>query len=150
MQQAYKAFNKKNGLQKSKKINMKKQILSIILGFITMMFVSTAYAGTVFALKSEKGYTVRSVVDEHEITTAYSKKGKLVYAITRYTSDNLDKNIIEKIKTAYNNYTVTGIEKVEQPGFDVVYVVHLENETSLKTVRISNDEIELVQDFVKG
>jgi len=129
---------------------MKKKILSIALGFITMMFVSSAYAGGESSSKSGKATIVNSMIEGRQVSTAYNKKRKWVYTITRYTSDNLDKNIIDKVKTAYDKYAIAGIEKVEQPGFDVVYVVHLENADSVKTVRISNDEIEMIQDFVKG
>src|SRR5438045_2889490 len=100
---------------------MKKQILSIILGFVTMTLVSTAHAGTVSLSKTEKESLVHSMIDGRQVTTAYNKKGKWVYTITRYSADNLDKNVIDKVKTAYDNYAVTGIEKIEQPGFDIVY-----------------------------
>jgi hypothetical protein len=54
------------------------------------------------------------------------------------------------VRSVYYDYGVTGIQKVEQPGMDVVYVVQLENVKSIKIVRLTDSEIELVQDLTKG
>ena len=129
---------------------MKKQILSIVLAVATMLIVTTSYAAGNPSAGSGKGYVVHSVIDGHQSVTAYNKKGKWVYTIQQYSLDNLDKNIIDRVHTVYYDYGVTGIQKVEQPGMDVVYVVHLENAKSIKLVRLTNDEMELVQDFIKG
>jgi hypothetical protein len=42
------------------------------------------------------------------------------------------------------------MDKVDQPGNESVYIVYLEGRNSFKTVRVVNDEVELVQDFQKG
>ncbi len=42
------------------------------------------------------------------------------------------------------------MEKVEQPGFNSVYIVHIEDCNSIKTLRVTSDEVELVQDFQKA
>jgi hypothetical protein len=129
---------------------MKTKILSIVLSIITIMVTSKSYAADKTSLKSEKGYVVRSVVDGRQTMTAYNKKGNWVYTIQQYSLDNLDKNIIDRVRSVYYDYGVTGIQKVEQPGMDVVYVVQLENVKSIKIVRLTDSEIELVQDFTKG
>jgi hypothetical protein len=129
---------------------MKTKILSIVLSIITIMVTSKSYAADKTSLKSEKGYVVRSVVDGRQTMTAYNKKGNWVYTIQQYSLDNLDKNIIDRVRSVYNDYGVTGIQKVEQPGMDVVYIVQLENVKSIKIVRLTDSEIELVQDFTKG
>jgi hypothetical protein len=129
---------------------MKTKILSIVLSIITIMVTSKSYAADKTSLKSEKGYVVRSVVDGRQTMTAYNKKGNWVYTIQQYSLDNLDKNIIDRVRSVYYDYGVTGIQKIEQPGMDVVYVVQLENVKSIKIVRLTDSEIELVQDFTKG
>jgi hypothetical protein len=129
---------------------MKKNILTIMLTAAVMLAASTSYASENKASVSANGYTVHSVIDGRESTTAYNKKGNWVYTIQYYSVDNLDKNIIDKVRTDYNNYGVTAIQKVEQPGTDAVYIVTLENKTSIKTVRLVNDEVELVKDLIKG
>ena len=100
--------------------------------------------------KSVSGYVVHSIIDGRQARTAYDKKGKWVYTIQQYSIDNLDANIVDRVRSVYYAYGVTSIQKVEQPGMAPVYIVHLENTKSIKLVRLTDDEIELVQDFVKG
>src|SRR6266487_5913684 len=128
---------------------MKTRILSIVIGIVTTLVASTSYASDNTTSKSGKAHVVYSVVEGRQTMTAYNKNGKWIYTIQRYSPDNLDKNITDKVRSVYYDYGVTDIEKVEQQGMNVVYVVHLENEKSLKIVRLTDDEMELVQDFVK-
>ena len=128
---------------------MKKNILTIMLATTVMFVASASYASGNKTAIGAKGYTVYSVIDGRESTTAYNKKGHWLYTIQRYSIDNLDKNIIDKVRSVYDNYGVTSIQKIEQPGMDAAYVVHLENTKSIKLVRLTRDDMELVQDFNK-
>ena len=128
---------------------MKVRILAIAFAIASILITSTTYAGNKSS-RSEKGYVVHSVIDGRKSMTAYDKKGKWVYTIQQYSIDDLDKSLKDRIRSVYYDYDVTIIQKVEQPGMDVVYVVHLENEKSIKIVRLTNDEMELIQDLKRG
>ena len=128
---------------------MKKQILQVVFVIATILVATTSYASGKTSVKANEGYIVRSVIDGRQATSALNKKGKWVYTIQQYSLDNLDKNIIDRVRSVYYDYGVTGIQKVEQPGMDAVYVVHLENTKSIKLIRLTSDDMELVQDFNK-
>ena len=128
---------------------MKVRILAIAFAIASILITSTTYAGNKSS-RSEKGYVVHSVIDGRKSMTAYDKKGKWVYTIQQYSIDDLDKSLKDRIRSVYYDYDVTIIQKVEQPGMDVVYVVHLENEKSIKIVRLTNDEMETIQDLIRG
>lgn len=131
---------------------MKTRILALLLG-ATFLVASTSYASEDKSSKSAKsasGYVVHSVIDGRKSVSAYNKKGKWIYTIQQYSMDNLDKNIVDKVRSVYYDYGVTGIQKVEQPAMAPVYIVHLENTKSIKLVRLTDNEMELVQDLVKG
>ena len=128
---------------------MKVRILAITFAIASILITSTTYAGNKSS-RSEKGYVVHSVIDGRQSMTAYNKKGKWVYTIQQYSIDDLDKSLKDRIRSVYYDYDVTIIQKVEQPGMDVVYVVHLENEKSIKIVRLTNDEMETIQDLIRG
>ena len=135
---------------------MKKQIVSIALGLVTMMATTATFAAEKNASAdkkvsaNEKGFIVNSQVDGHAVATAYDKKGNWVYTIERYSTDNLAKNVMDAVKENFGNYFIRSIEKVEQRGEQTVFVVHAEDSISMKTLKIVNGEVELVQDFVKG
>ncbi len=156
---------------------MKKQILSIALGLIMMAIGTTTSAldknfdsGTEFTNKkvikdfdknfktlsnagtspSNGSHIVNSLVDGHEIISVYNRKSKLIYTITRYATDNLAKNIMDIVRENYDTYFISGMEKVDQPGNESVFIVHIKNRDSFKTLRVVNSEVELVQDFQNG
>jgi|SRR3954468_16302716 hypothetical protein len=128
---------------------MKSRILAVLFG-AALLVASTSYASDNTSSKSVEGYVIHSVIEGRQAMTAYNKKGKWVYTIQQYSIDNLDKNIVDRVRSVYYDYGVTAIQKVEQPGMNVVYVVHLENTKFLKIIRLTTDEMEVVQDLVKG
>src|SRR4051812_18589296 len=128
---------------------MKKKILTVLLATAVALVASSSYASGNKDVITAKGYTVHSVIDGRESTIAFDEKGKWVYTIQYYSANNLDKNIMDKVKTIYDDYVVTGIQKIEQPDSDAVYMVNLENKTSIKIVRVADNKVELVKDLIK-
>ncbi len=155
---------------------MKKQILSIILGATALISTTGTYAAeknasgnlqadeitvknageqsvnaTDAVMKiSAEGFIVNSQADGHAVTTAYDKKGKWVYTIEHYATDNLAKNIMDIVKEDYGNLFITSMEKIQQRNSATVFLVHAEDGTTMKTFRVANGEVDLVQGFVKG
>ncbi len=82
---------------------MKKQILSLVLAVTTMLIVSTSYAAGNESSGSGKGYVIHNLIEGRKSISAYTKNGKWIYTIQQYSMDNLDKNIIDRVKTDYNN-----------------------------------------------
>jgi hypothetical protein len=99
---------------------------------------------------SKNGFIVQSQADNHKVTAAYSAKGNWVYSITHFASDNLAKNVMDLVRENYENYYISGMEKVDQPGYNSVFIVHIKNNDSYKTVRVTNNDVELVQDIPKA
>lgn len=147
---------------------MKRHILTIAIAVITLAGSSAAYAAennNKTSTPQEKiikdfskqfaqapsvtntgnGFLATSVVDGRKVDVAYNKKGNRKYAVVRYSFNNLDKNIVDIVKNEYNKYFITSMEKVEQKGFEPVYIVHLVDANSIKTIKITGENSELVQ-----
>ena len=157
---------------------MKKQILSIAFGLVLMAFATSTYAvdkppatKITASEKAQKnfskqfnypvsstlystsvGFIVQAQVNSHKVTSVYDKKGNWVYTIKRYPTESLAKNIIDIVKNNYddNGYFISTMEQIDQPGTKSVFIVHMENSNSFKTLRVTNGEVELVQDFQKA
>lgn len=127
---------------------MKKQILVIALTLSVLLSASATYASDKNV--SDKNYTVHTVVDGYKTVSAYSKKGKMIYSIQYYPSTSLAKNIMDVVRNNYGNCYISGMEKINQPGQNEVWVVHMENENSMKTLRVVNDDVQLIHDFPKA
>jgi len=127
---------------------MKKILIVIAIGLIATLSVLTSFAADATRYAAGKG----SIVVDGNKTSAFDQKGKWVYTIHRYTSDNLPKNVFDIVRNTYDQFYVAGMEKVEQPGTSTVYLVHLQDKTSIKTVKVNvrTGEMDLVQDFTRG
>ena len=164
----------KKQFQNNKNLKMKKNILSIVLAVSILLTGTVSNAAATNSTDKkltpqekvmkdfnaqftvtptitilDNGFMASSVVDGRKVNATYNKKGNRVYSIVRYTTADLDKNIVDVVKYDYNEYFITSMEKIQQPGFDDVYLVHLVNPTSIKTVRVNGDETELIQDLKK-
>jgi len=138
----------KNTTNKLKKITMKKQLLSIALGLVAMFTVSTSFAADA---KSSKSNEAIVKVDGNK-TNVFNQKGKFVYSIQRFTSDALPKDILDIVKRSYDQYYISGMEKIDQRGIAPIYIVHLIGTKTIKTVQVntSDNEVSLVNDYIKG
>jgi outer membrane lipoprotein-sorting protein len=137
---------------------MKKKLVSVGLGLIALLTVTTSFAKSnnhAHALTTSSDEKVTklktgSLVINGNAMSAYDKNGNWVYTIARYNADNLPKDIFDIARKDYASYYISGMEKVDRPGFEPVYIVHMEDKTTIKTVRVSEGETELVKDYIKG
>ena len=128
---------------------MKKYLAQTALGLIALLTVTSSFAAGKSADKIttlDKG----SIVREGSKTTAFNKNGKWVYTIERISSDNLPADVMNVVIKDFGYYYISGMEKVQQPGAEPAYIVHMQNNTTIKTVQVSGDEATLTEDYIKG
>jgi hypothetical protein len=89
-----------------------------------------------------------TIVIDGATTTAYDKKGNLVYTIKRFSAENVPMDIFKTVRGTYGNYFIAGLEKIEQPGSDSEVVVHLRDNNENKTVKLSIADVKPTEDFV--
>src|ERR1700692_3553287 len=79
----------------------------------------------------------------------YDKKGHWQYSLLFYGEDKLPRDIRATVKSTYFDLAITLVEEV-QTTEGMAYVVHLEDKTSIKILRVSKDgEMETMQDLTK-
>jgi hypothetical protein len=54
------------------------------------------------------------------------------------------------IKSQYYDYKITLVEEIVQTLKPLVYVVHMEDATTLKNIRVSDREMEVVEEYKKA
>ena len=119
--------------------------------FNTALGSKALYTNTTGTINTATGYqALYSNVNGNEISSAYDKKGNWLYTIERHGAASLLKNVMDIVKDSYYDYFISGMEKVDRPGHNTIYIVHLEDINSIKTVRVSNGEVELVKDFKRA
>lgn len=93
------------------------------------------------------GFTLNGIKN----TIFYNKKGSWAGSLKGYTEDKLARNIREIVKREYYDYKITYVQEVEIPSSrgEATYIVHLEDENTIKQVRISDNQMEVYREYSK-
>jgi hypothetical protein len=92
------------------------------------------------------GYLAEFNANSSKNLVVYDKKGNWKFTISYYDEKNLPPEIRSIVKPTYYDYTISRVEEIHVND-KIIYLVHIQNETSLKTVRVCNGEMELMEEF---
>lgn len=98
---------------------------------------------------TSSGYQARFTDNGTNYLVFFSKRGKWVQTKKQYDETKLDKDIRAQVRSAYYDYAISLIEEIEEPQKSVAYIVHMENETGFKHLRLRDRRIEMVMDVDK-
>jgi hypothetical protein len=80
----------------------------------------------------------------------YNKKGQWQFSLILYAEDQLPGDLRASVKSKYFDLSITLIEEVHSID-GMVYIVHLEDKSNIKILRLSNDaEMEILQEITKA
>lgn len=80
----------------------------------------------------------------------YDRKGHWQFSLMVYTEDQLPVDLRASVKAKYFDLAITLIEEV-QTNNGMVYIVHLEDKSNFKILRLSSDaEMEILQELTKA
>jgi len=106
------------------------------------LFLKFAFAGLLL------GGT--AVVASAQTTRAfYDKKGKVRFTIDYYGESQLPREVRAIVKPEYYDYTILTVQEVKTAGKSV-YLIDMEDSTTIKTVRVADGEMELVRTLNRG
>jgi len=98
---------------------------------------------------NDGGYVAGFKTGDVKNIVAYNAKGQWHHTIRYYNEKQLPKDVRATVKSTYYDYNITGVSEVH---FDdqVVYMIMIEDETSIKTLRIGNGEMQEVSELEKS
>jgi hypothetical protein len=84
-------------------------------------------------------------------TVAYNKAGNWVHTIRRYYETDMPKNVRAIVKSVYYDYTILRIEEITgAKNNSLVFVVHVQDDTTLKILRICDNEMNVLHEYIRG
>jgi hypothetical protein len=95
------------------------------------------------------GWLVTFTQDNIQSKVVYSTRGDWQFSIDYYTEQKLPADVRTIVKSKYFDYSITGVEEVHVQD-KIIYLVHMQDEKTWKIARISNGEMEIIEDFNKG
>jgi peptidoglycan hydrolase-like protein with peptidoglycan-binding domain len=101
---------------------------------------------------SEENRTVYSRFNSNGVNyrNFFTRGGNWIGGIRTYGEDKLPKDVRAIVKPQYYDYAITLVDEVNLPNQLPVYVVHLEDATSIRNVAVQNGEIRVLDQFYKS
>jgi hypothetical protein len=100
-------------------------------------------------MEKEDGYRVKFTDNDIRFMVDYDKKGNWLSTISNYSEDDLDPGIAVAVKTAFLGYAIVHVTEVRK-GDVIAYLVKIDNQKLLKTVRVINGEMDVYEAYVKS
>jgi len=83
---------------------------------------------------------------EHMVT--YNRIGDWQYTISNYDEKKLDENVRALVKSTYYDYTITLVQEITLHN-QTIYVIHMQDATTWKTLKVADGEMSILEDFNK-
>lgn len=132
---------------------MKKSFLAIIIAVVLSAGL-TSKSNAQNTTVGIENFSTENVVKTSAIITetpVYNKAGKLQYTVKRYEASALPADISRRVRNQFYNFDIIGVEEVIIPyNNNSVYFVHIANDKKLETVKIYNDDLDVINEFKKG
>ena len=77
----------------------------------------------------------------------YTAQGQWQCTVSGYDASKLDKRIYEKVKSVYYNSSIVYVDQIDMVKDKTIYVVEIQDEKSIRKVRVSDDEMEVILEF---
>lgn len=95
------------------------------------------------------GYRARFTDDHILYLVTYNKTGKWLSTMRQYDETKFDRTVRAQVKSVYYDYNILLVEEIEQPMKPLTYVIHLEDGTGFKNIRVCNGEMEVLTEINK-
>jgi hypothetical protein len=98
--------------------------------------------------KVSNGYIARFVSQGNESMAAYNTKGKWMFTINYYDENKLPDEIKGIVKGTFYDYSITRVEEIHTED-KTIYMIHMQDESTWKNVRVCDGEMEIAENFNK-
>ena len=83
-----------------------------------------------------------------EKRSSYDGRGHWLYTISSYTEEHLPKRLVSQVRSIYYDFSINSITEINTDG-KIIYMVYLEGKDKWKTIRLSGDDMEEVDELLK-
>ena len=81
----------------------------------------------------------------------YDRRGNWTYTLVGYLPSDLSNNIKYRVLENFDGYYIAYINEIREENNEPIYIINIENASSIKIIRISNNEdIVVQQEFQKN
>lgn len=94
------------------------------------------------------GFMVYFYQNEIKEVCGYDSKGRWMYSLVSYSEKKLPAPVWHRVKTVYYEYSIIWVNQIEINN-KIIYVVHLENENTYKNVKVTDEDMDVMEEIEK-
>jgi hypothetical protein len=79
----------------------------------------------------------------------YTPSGNWKYTVSGYEGGRLNKEVSSEIKSVYYDSRIVFVNQIDMVDGKIIYIVEIQDEKSIRKIRVDGDEMEVVQEFEK-
>jgi hypothetical protein len=102
-----------------------------------------------WAVLKDNGYLCRFRISDIPYRAFYNPEGSWLYTISNYSGKQINQSLHERVQSVYYNYQITFVNQIDMPGNVRINLVEIQDEKSIKKVRVTDEEMEVIQDITK-
>ena len=95
------------------------------------------------------GFTASFKLDGDVNRIYYDKRGNWIATIKCYDEKKMPHDVRATVKSIYYDYRITSVDEI-RTGDKIVYLVHMQDATTWKNVKVCDGEMEVTAEFNKG
>jgi hypothetical protein len=100
-------------------------------------------------IEKEDGYRAKFAENEVSYMVDYDRKGNWVNTISNYNESHLDTHITDAVKMSFPGYAIVHVTEIKK-GKATIYLVKIDNQKLLKTIRVENGEMDVYEAYIKS
>jgi hypothetical protein len=100
-------------------------------------------------VKKNDGYRAKFDNSGINYMVDYNRKGNWLSTIKNYDEPNIDSRVADAVRTAFPGYSIVHLAEIKK-GKATVYLVKIENQKVLKTIRMADGEMDVYEAYTKG
>jgi len=97
------------------------------------------------------GFTTNFTQNDIQYRVDYDKKGNWTGTMKSYDEKKLSREVRATVKTVYYDYSIKWVKEITVPHYPniIVYMIHIDDETSFKNLQVIDGEIIVLEAYDK-
>lgn len=106
-------------------------------------------SGAEWSTLSDNSQVCRFFMNNILYRAFYTAHGQWIYTASGYDAGKLNKGVYDRIKSVYYNSNIVFVNQIDMVIGKTIYIVEIQDEKSIRKLRVDDDEMEIVQEFEK-
>jgi hypothetical protein len=114
---------------------------------ISNLPVTAAITGANTTVLKDKSIVVRYTNSDIYYKAFYDKNGVWLHTVASYEEGSLPEAVRRLVKSSWHGWKISFVDEIQTPGLEPVYQIQVKRDSKLVILRVSDGEMETLQEF---